>query len=83
MTSSFDLNVGIAIFVAIFALYIAAETQRVRARSLRQWLLPLFFPSKRDEYTATGWAFVLSRRIVLGFGFAWPLIAFLRHSPGR
>ncbi len=59
MTSSFDFGVGIAIFVAFVALFIAAETQRVRLRSPLQWLLPLFFPAAKDEYTPTGWSLVL------------------------
>lgn len=79
----FDFIVGIAIFVAVIALFIAAETQRVKPRSPLRWLLPLFFPATKDEFTPAGWSFVLAKRILLGIGFVWPLISFLRHSPRR
>lgn len=83
MLSSFDFGVAIAIFVAIVVLFFAAETQRVRPRSALQWLLLLFFPATKGEYTSKGWSFVVAKRILLGIGFLWPLISFLRHSPGR
>ena len=78
-----DVDVLLAIVVAVLALSVAAEAQRLRPRALRQWLFPLLFPSRREDYAASGWSFVLARRILLGIGFAWPLISFLRHSPGR